>query len=199
VKHWHVPGTGHRWRACLWLAAAWLHTLAMAPAQAQDSTPVPAAVVEAAYLRNFARYVGWPPPAFAAEQAAWRVCVLGQNHFDGALEATFRDRKEQGRPFEVVRAARLEQLPACQIVFVDLPLARDRQAALNVLRKRPVLTVGNAAEFLDEGGIIRLASGERVEMSINLDQARAVALSIPSKMLEVAREVVENGTLRRRR
>jgi hypothetical protein len=190
-----LHGKGRRWRACLWLAAACAPVLVLA----QSGAPVPAAVVEAAYLRNFARYVGWPPPAFAAEQTPWRVCVLGRNHFDGALENTFRDRQEQGRSFEVVRAARLEQLPACQIVFIDLPVARERQAALTELRKRPVLTVGNAVEFLDEGGVIRLSSGERVEMSINLDQARAVALSIPSKMLEVAGEVLENGALRRRR
>jgi len=59
--------------------------------------------------------------------------------------------------------------------------------------------VGHGAEFLDEGGIIRLTAGERIEMSINLDQARAVALTIPSKMLEVSREVVDNGVLRRLR
>jgi hypothetical protein len=56
--------------------------------------------------------------------------------------------------------------------------------------------VGDAPEFLDEGGIVRLVARERIEMSINLDQARAASLSIPTKMLEVSREVLENGTLR---
>ena len=131
----------------------------------------------------------WPARAFAGEHSPWSVCILGDDHFDGALEATFQGRTEQGRAFEVVRAARLEQLPACQIVFVDLPQAAERRAALAELKKRPVLTVGHAPEFLDEGGIIRLLAGERIEMSINLDQARAAALTIPSKMLEVSREV----------
>lgn len=153
--------------------------------------------VEAAFLRNFARYVSWPARAFAGEQSPWQVCVLGENHFDSVLEATFQGRKEQGRSFEVVRAAKLDQLPACQIVYVDLPQATERRAVLAALRQRPVLTVGHATDFLDEGGIIRLLAGERIEMSINLDQARAVALTIPSKMLEVSREVLENGMLRR--
>jgi hypothetical protein len=141
--------------------------------------------------------VTWPPRAFASEQSPWYVCLLGGTHFDSSLEATFQGRTEQGRKFEVVRAARLDQLPACQIVFVDLPLAAERRAALSELRKQPVLTVGQAPAFLDEGGIIRLQAGERIEMSINLDQAHAAALTIPSKMLEVSREVVENGTPRR--
>ena len=164
---------------------------------AQDRATEKPARVEAAFLRNFARYVSWPASAFAGERSPWQVCILGDGHFDSALEATFQGRTEQGRLFEVVRSSRLDQLPACQIVFVDLPRANERRAALRELRKQPVLTVGRAAEFLDEGGIIRLVAGERIEMSINLDQARAVALTIPSKMLEVSREVLENGTLRR--
>ena len=36
-------------------------------------------------------------------------------------------------------------------------------------------------------------------MSVNLDQARASSLRIQTKMLEVAVEIVENGTTKRRR
>jgi hypothetical protein len=185
LGHWAVVG-------CL-LASLHLH----GGAAAQDRSVENPARVEAAFLRNFAHYVSWPTRAFASEHSPWLVCVLGSNHFDSALESTFLGRTEQGRTFEVVRAGRLDQLPACQIVFVDLPLAAERRAALAELKKRPVLTVGQAPEFLEEGGVIRLLPGERIEMSINLDQARAAALTIPSKMLEVSREVVENGALRR--
>lgn len=180
-----------------WVLAA---LLSQAGAAAQDRAIEQPARVEAAFLRNFARYVTWPTRAFASEQSPWFICLLGRDHFDSALEATLDGRTEQGRGFEIVHATRLDQLPpSCQIVFVDLPLAAERRAALAELKKHPVLTVGQAPEFLDEGGIIRLLAGERIEMSINLDQARAAALTIPSKMLEVSREVVENGTLRRRR
>jgi hypothetical protein len=163
---------------------------------AQDRVTDPARV-EAAFLRNFARYVTWPTRAFASERSPWLICLLGRNHFDNVLEETFQGRMEQGRAFEIVRVVRLDQLPACQIVFVDLPLATERRAALAELKKQPILTVGSSPEFLEEGGVIRLRAGERIEMSINLDQARAAALTIPSKMLEVSREVVENGALRK--
>lgn len=186
-----------RWAVIGSLLAS-LHLQGGAAAQDRGTASTPARV-EAAFLRNFARYVIWPTRAFPNEQAPWSVCLLGRDHFDSALESTLRGRTEQGRAFEIVRAARLEQLPACQIVFVDLPQATERRAALAELKKRPVLTVGNVPEFLDEGGIIRLLAGERIEMSINLDQARAAALTIPSKMLEVSREVVENGALRKLR
>jgi hypothetical protein len=158
-----------------------------------------AARVQAAFLRNFARYVAWPARAFAGEQSPWTVCVLGTDPFGAALEGTFGGRSEQGRSFEVVRASEPDQLPACHIVFLGESSATKRRAVLAQLKGRPVLTVANAPDFLSEGGVIRLTVSERVEMGINLDQARAASLTIPAKMLEVARDVVDNGVQRRLR
>lgn len=177
-------------------ALLWLLHLGAA-GQAQAPAVEPRGRVEAAFLRNFARYVTWPPAAFAGERAPWSVCILGEDHFGDALEQTFQGRTEQGRAFTVLRAGALEQLPGCQIVYVGYPSAARRRAALEALGRQPVLTVGQAPEFLQEGGIIRLAGGERIEMGINLDQARAASLTIPAKMLEVARDVVDNGVQRR--
>ncbi|MCW5658263.1 MAG: YfiR family protein [Burkholderiaceae bacterium] len=153
--------------------------------------------VEAAFLRNFARYVGWPPSAFAGDQAPWSVCIVGEDPFGSVLEQTFEGRKEKGRSFSVVRKVAIEQLNGCQIVYLGGVNAARRRVMLEQLRHLPVLTVGHAPEFLAEGGIIRLAAGERIEMSINLDQARAASLTIPTKMLEVAHEVVDQGVTRR--
>ncbi|MCX7173024.1 MAG: YfiR family protein [Proteobacteria bacterium] len=156
-------------------------------------------MVKAAYLRNFARYVTWPAHAFADDRAPWYICILGSDLFDEVLEQTLKGRTEQGRPFEVFRAPTLDQLPPCQIVFVGYQNAAKRRAALVELKHKPVLTVGDAPEFLQEGGIIQFQVGDHVDMSVNLDQARSVSLMIQTKMLEVTREVVENGALRRRR
>src|SRR5439155_11282006 len=106
--------------------------------------------------------------------------ILGSDHFDDTLEKTFQGRTEQGRAFEVLRTRGPDALGACQIVYVGYDNTSKRRTVLNELKSKPVLTVGNAPQFLDEGGIIRLIAGERVEMSINLDQARAVSLVIPS-------------------
>ncbi|HSW08896.1 YfiR family protein [Aquabacterium sp.] len=164
---------------------------------AQEPAAVTRSKVEAAFLRNFARYVTWPPRSFANERTPWSVCILGHDPFEGELEATFQGRMEHGRPFEVFRANSLDRLPACHIVFVGYQDVARRRAVLDELKLLPTLTVGHAPEFLQEGGIIRLAVGERVEMSVNLDRARAASLLIPAKMLEVSREVVENGAVKR--
>ncbi len=155
--------------------------------------------VEAAFLRNFSRYVTWPASAFAGLGSPWRIGVLGRDPFGDILEKTLKGRMEQGRPFEIFRADTLEELPECNIVFVAYRDATSRRAALAELRGRPVLTVGDASEFLQEGGIIRLEVKDRVKMSINLDQARSASLTIQTEMLEVSEQVVEHGLMHKLR
>ena len=155
--------------------------------------------IEAAYLRNFARYVVWPDTAFDSERAPWRVCVLGADPFGDTLESTFEGRTEQGRSFVLVRGEQATELATCQIVYVAYPGSARRRAALAALAKQPVLTVGDAPEFLEEGGMIRFHVSDHVEFDVNLDRARASSLSIRTKMLEVAGEVTENGIVRKRR
>lgn len=164
----------------------------------QEIAEARASRVEAAFLRNFARYVTWPESAFSDGRSPWSVCVLGSDPFSEALERTLEGRSEQGRTFEIHRAATLDRLPRCHIVFVALADAAARRAALSELAGRPVLTIGDSPGFLEDGGIVQFLVGDHVEMSINLDQARAGSLKIQTKLLEVSREVVENGMRRRR-
>ncbi|HEY8995911.1 MAG TPA: YfiR family protein [Lacunisphaera sp.] len=164
-----------------------------------DAGPASARTVKAAFLRNFAHYVTWPPTAFVNENSPWNIGILGDAPLGDAVEKICRDRTEQGRPFAVFRADTPDALPSCQIVFVAYKDATKRREALARLKTRPVLTVGDAPEFLEEGGIIRFRTSDRMEMSINLDQARAVSLGVQTQMLELAREVLVNGVMNKLR
>lgn len=153
--------------------------------------------VKAAFLRNFAHYVTWPSSAFPDGLGPWRVCIVGRDPFGDMLENTFKGRTEQGHPFEIYRADTLRKLPGCHIVFVALDDPVARRAILGELKGKPILTVGDAPEFLREGGVIRFQVEDRVRMSINLDQARAVSLAVQTRMLEVSHEILENGVIRK--
>jgi len=155
--------------------------------------------VEAAFLRNFAHYVTWPENTFSDSASPWNICVLGSDPFGKILETTLKNRTEQGRGFKVFRAESIEMLPSCQMVFIAYKDPKKRQAALNVLKEKNVLTVSDAPGFLREGGVIQFQVNDRVHMNINLDQARAVSLSIQTKMLEVSSAVLEDGVFRKMR
>ncbi|MBU0622323.1 MAG: YfiR family protein [Gammaproteobacteria bacterium] len=183
----------HRTGRC-WLALSLLLLLLPVSGAGQEQLADPYRI-EAAFLRNFAHYVIWPDSAFRNSEAPWCVAVLGRDPFGDVLETTFKGRTEQGRSFVIFRADKPEELPPCQIVFVAHRNATKRNAALAALKGKPVLTVGDAPGFLREGGVIRFQVSDRVRMSINLDQARAASLNIPTRMLEVASEVMENDTV----
>jgi len=190
-----------RARPWQWLVLLALLLLLCRPclAAGQDAAKVNPRHVEAAFLRNFTRYITWPKNAFAGNLSPWRICILGDDPFGRILEETFDGRTEQGRSFEIFRADSIEELPQCQIVFVAYKSSATRRAALAHLRHQPVLTVGDASDFLQEGGIICFDISDHVNFSINLDQAHSVSLIIQTKMLEVSHEVVKNGVVRRRK
>lgn len=191
-----LPVGGSVWALVLLAGLCGLCTVLPLPISGESSETDPYRV-EAAFLRNFAHYVTWPDQAFRDAQAPWGVCVLGQDPFGKVLDATLQGRREQGRAFRVYRAVRLDDLPPCQIVYVTISDADRRQAVLRQLQDEPVLTVGETAGFLREGGIIRLQRQQTVRMSVNLDRAEAVGLTIPTRMLEVAAEVVHNGVVQK--
>jgi hypothetical protein len=155
--------------------------------------------VKAAFLRNFAHYVTWPATSFENARSPWRIGILGNASLGEVVEKTLKGRTEQDRTFEIHCADSLEKLPPCQIIFIAFRDSERRHAVLVELKDQPVLTVGDATEILQEGGIVRFQVGERMRMSINLDQARAVSLKIQTKMLEVSSDVLENGVMRKMR
>lgn len=155
--------------------------------------------VEAAFLRNFAHYVSWPENNPAQDKENWRICVLGPDPFGKVLDETLSGRQEQGRGFSILRGDDVEELKQCHILFIGYKDAVRRRAALQQLKHHPVLSVGEAPDFLREGGVIGFRVSDRVRMNVNLDQARAVSLLIQTRMLEVASEVLENGATRKLR
>jgi YfiR/HmsC-like len=195
ARGWLRPWAG-RWVGLIGLLF-FLHLPASAESQ-ELVTKNPNKLI-AGFLRNFAHYVTWPTNAFTDEHSPWKIGILGDDPFGDVLEKTFKGRTEQGRAFEVFRAATLDQLPRSQIIFVAYKDAEKRRAALAELKTQPVLTVGNAPKFLQEGGIIRFKVKDQLEMSINLDQARSASLNIQTKMLEVSHEVLENGVVQKLR
>lgn len=153
--------------------------------------------VKAAFLRNFARYVSWPEPVSPGGDRPWCIAVLGPDPFGEILEASVKDRTEQGHAFQILRAESAADLPTCHIVFIAYTDIAHRRSALAELKRKPVLTVGDAEDFIGDGGVIRFNVADRVGMSINLDQARAVSLTIQTKLLEVSNEILLNGEFRR--
>ena len=145
--------------------------------------------VKAAYLLNFARYVQWPPSAFADPESPINVCVLGRDPFGRVLEETFEGRRVNTRPFRVLRPGR-PAAELCHVAFVGEATAAVREAWLGVLREEATLTVGDGSDFARRGGMIGFVPiEETVRFEINVDAVEAGGLQISSRVLALATRI----------
>jgi hypothetical protein len=57
---------------------------------------------------------------------------------------------------------------------------------------RPILLVGNAPDFLDRGGMINfVVVNNRIRFDINVKNSHRAGLEISSKLLKVARTILQ--------
>lgn len=147
--------------------------------------------LKAVFLFRFAQFVEWPANDPAAP---FVICVLGDDPFDTYLDDTVRDESVQNRKVNVVRYRKVEEIGRCQILFVgESERTRTKQIAA-LLKGRGTLTVGDSANFAEQGGMIEFTTEEkRIRLKINVDAARASDLLISSKLLRPATIVAGRG------
>jgi hypothetical protein len=151
--------------------------------------------LKAAFLYNFAKFVDWPPAAFPDPNGSFRICVLGKDPFGASLQAAVGGEEIAGHKLAV--ADILSRPAGCQILFISRSERDQTAQILAAVRDSPVLTVGDAPGFLEQGGIINfLLEGTKVRFEINNEAAVRARLTISSKLLQLARRVVPNSGAR---
>lgn len=146
--------------------------------------------VKAAFLYNFTRFVEWPSAANPSQP--FRLCVVATDDvLRHAIERTVAGEQVGGRRLVVVEPA-LRELSACQIVFVGRNAGAGLQRILAAVRDQPVLTVSDAAGFVEQGGVIGFVlENNRVRFDVNVASAERARLKISANLLRVAKSIVE--------
>lgn len=144
--------------------------------------------VKAAFLLNFTKFIDWPPTAFADATAPFAVCVVGKDPFGRALADIIQGETVNGRRLAVKTFAETPRAQQCQVMFFG---GSDRDAGSALRDIGPgVLTVGEGARFLQDGGMIAFVlENRRVRFDINQGAAERAGLKLSSKLLSVARVV----------
>jgi YfiR/HmsC-like len=143
--------------------------------------------VKAAYLYSFARYVQWPPEAFAGPADPFVVGVLGEDPFGRILDDTLAGKTVLERPIRVRRYGTPQEAVRAHIVFVGAAEDAERQRILRALRGRAVLSTGDGEGFAESGGIVGFTTKDkRIGFEINLARAEEARLKISSQLLKLA-------------
>jgi hypothetical protein len=149
---------------------------------------------KANYLANFPSFVEWPPESMPPGEAPFLVCVFGEFSFGTSLAEIVRGTTVQKRRIEIRWIRKLEELPSCQILFVSGSEQKRYNLSLDAVRGRTVFTVGETPEFLSAGGILCFSSQQgTIQFDVNLEAANKAHLKISSRLLALARHVVNQA------
>ena len=146
--------------------------------------------IKAAFLFNFAQFVDWPSAAFANTNAPFCIGVLGDDPFEGALDATIQDEDIGNRKIMIERSQNVADLKNCQMIFVSKSEKGHIPEILSELDSRPILTVSEVQGFAQRGGSINFyLSGPKVRFEINPSAAQSDGLKISAQLLSLGKIV----------
>lgn len=143
--------------------------------------------LKAAFLFNFAKFVEWPPDAFAETNSPIVIGILGNNVFGDTLEKIINDRKVNNRGFQFVHFDSSSEATNCQILFISTSEKNDFAKIIGTLHNASILTVSETDGFLKAGGMINfLIEGKNIRFQISDEAAKKARLKISSKLLSLA-------------
>ena len=154
---------------------------------AQDAAPSEYQI-KAAFLFNFAKFVQWPPEAFATTNSPLIIGVLGENVFGDNLEKTINHKVINERPLQFKEFHSVAEATNCHILFISTSEKAKFSKIIQGLQGTSVLTVSETGEFIDAGGMINFVlEANKIRFEINDEAAKKAGLKISSKLLSLAR------------
>jgi hypothetical protein len=150
--------------------------------------------IKSAFLFHFAQFVEWPPGALNSGDASLNLCIFDDEPRLADLRSTIDGKPIGGRVFHVVPLGASQELRGCNMLFFSRNEARRQDGVLKRLRGQPVLTVGESASFLPDGGMIRFHIEEnKIRFDVNLGASDASHLKISSQLLLLASVVIRSN------
>jgi len=147
--------------------------------------------LRAVFVYRFTQMVDWPASAFGAADDPLTVCGLGDDPTEGQLEKAVAGQRSHDRVVDVRWIDDGVDIQLCQVLYVreEDPAAIDR--VLERLGTSPVLTIGDAEGFAEQGGMIELRKlDRRMQFEINRGAAERAGLRIQTKLLGHAATVL---------
>lgn len=144
--------------------------------------------VKAAYLLNFGRFVRSTGPR--AARASFDICILGRDPMGQTIDALAVNESIANLPVHIRRLPDVTEAKTCAILFVSSFESERLREDFAILGNADVLTVSDAPDFLEHGGMIQFVLvSNHVRFAINLDAVSRAHLELSSELLRVAASV----------
>lgn len=189
-----------RFRLYILLLTSFCFALVAAPRVHADSEKSKEYQIKAAFLYNFIKFVDWPKEKPSDEKTI-TIGIIGKSPFGKAFEPLknkqVKDKKVIIKQFQSLEESKLtskqiETIRKCHVLFVCSSEKQQLRKIINSVKDRSVLTIGDTNGFLESGGIINFViEDQKVYFEINNKTAKKAKLNIRSKLLRLAKKVIE--------
>jgi hypothetical protein len=184
---------------------------------AESTNGKPAAIqahvddIKAVFLYNFVQFTDWPAGKLS-EPNTITIGLLGEYRFGNVFDpvqnkivknkrliiknlGTFRKSFPQDNTGKLEFANYIEQLRKCHVLFICGSERENYNEILDAVKGYGVLTVGETEDFLDFNGIITfIPSTDKPVFEVNKEVCEREGMKISSKVLRLARKVIEDKT-----
>lgn len=143
--------------------------------------------VKAAYLFNFGKFVRFAPSDALTKRQSFDICIVGEDPFGHTLNDLTANEQLDGKPVRVLRLRTAAEARECAIAYISASEGTRMGTDLDALHGQSVLTVSDAANFIQNGGMIQLVvAANHVRFSVNLGAVQSAQLGLSSELLRVA-------------
>jgi hypothetical protein len=159
----------------------------MAAAPCARADELPEYRLKAIFLYNFVVFTEWP----AEVGSPLNLCLLGPDPFGTAIDELV-DKPIGGRNIVVRRMTGRKSLADCHVLFVAASAITGLRSQLAPLKGRPILTVGDGPDAAREGVAIDMqVRDSKMLFEVNLQTVQEAHLKLSSKLLRLAKEVIQ--------
>jgi hypothetical protein len=146
--------------------------------------------VKAAFIYSFTKYVTWPDGVFQDETTPITIAILSDEKFAQIMTATVEGKSTRGRNLTVILLDDIHYDEQYNVLYTSECFADHCDDVINFTLHKPILTVCNADDFAESGGIIQFfKQGNKIRFAINKKAADKVGLVLSSKLLNLAKVI----------
>lgn len=142
---------------------------------------------KAAYVYNFLKFGEWPAEVFPRPDTPFVICVHAISANLEAAVGKLAGRSAQGRTISVRDDVSWPQAGECHVLLLGENLS-DKVRRI----QGPILTVGQSAHFVEQGGMVGLlVEDDTLVFDVNLTSLNRANLFLSSKLLRLARKTLK--------
>ncbi len=142
--------------------------------------------IKSAFVEKFTHFIEWPDDTI--QNQPFVIFVFPDSPLLPFLSSLFKQHRVKSKSVHLLVTDNLNLLDSAHIVLIHQKQQHLMPLILTHIKNKPVLTIGDYPDFLEDGGILLLYKEEEtLRFAINVTALSQTGLSVSSQLLKLAK------------